>query len=1029
MRLFFRTASNYGKEYQIAVGSVITETMTEQLDSGTAILTHVSAEDRLSGIKPYDWCLIYSEDGSYSRPFLVDAFIENEINLRTHEYEYTIEMMSETKLLEKVQLPNRQILHAAVTAGGRTIYESQKTVGEAIVETLRLYVPKAKILSGGGWKHDYALTWDEAAIKGKFTESLKDCAFSQPTLRQALTSMMSQMGCIPKVRGRKIEWVDMREDPVIPERIPSGVNYVRRSNSSDRCASRLVNMGSSLLDQNSVVTDEMICFRDPSSATLRQTENLKLVTQFPIYSVRKLEFKDIDRTVRLAATIRAPLGGGNVLRIRVSSHGESSVSLEWVPVGAIGFAGRTSFRRVAIRHYISPTPESLTLYDDASATMSEWQTLPDLEVAQGVLSAHWIKRTPEGFPEGNFIITARVTLRKEDGSVIASNVPIWLFGHSNESLDITPAPSTLDVIDDSQSGYADITDLCLESEKRAYLSRDYAEMNSSDVTIENMGKYWYGTVEYSIGGNEITGFSAMYEYIDSWFDPDQSKTWFDRVCDLMLSGDGSLRHVWGEFLPNVAYDARWISYHDRNSEYGYADSCVFKIRYEAINSLRSHYERAEDTPLATEQLDTQESAIANFGDFSRAERDKVSRLGQDGIEISQRAASWDEVLPLNSIFDDATIFQRSISVGHNCLDVSYVASKDFVIRNYSTAIQTKYRAYAYVEMSQAVERKECKQVYVYVRKERHFGRTSVTLKNIGWTDFVDLRTDGAPLLRYGATLEPSRSSGYKAQMSAIAGGGMLILAQRELSNAQGALSVNYRDFKEQVGGAPQNWRPFSAGYYESHPTIFCGDVYLGYLSSHPSADFLETAQTSNYIPWTIANYMESDACREPTVELDPDLLCKDWSEVINQSLEISYIWPEGWMAADDIAGYFRAANSSRRTVKCLLDSNEMKPGDIVDTRTIQHALVDVSTAISYDAAAGTMTVRGNAKHTRLHVIHDVGLKSEVIMEIPLERTAQTFYVSADDTRTERVFSDEGGVFTPYRYRIGEEGSTIDEKDV
>ena len=76
-----------------------------------------------------------------------------------------------------------------------------------------------------------------------------------------------------------------------------------------------------------------------------------------------------------------------------------------------------------------------------------------------------------------------------------------------------------------------------------------------------------------------------------------------------------------------------------------------------------------------------------------------------------------------------------------------------------------------------------------------------------------------------------------------------------------------------------------------------------------------------------------------------------------------------------------------------------------------------------------MTVRGNAKHTRLHVIHDVGLKSEVIMEIPLERTAQVFYVSADDTRTERVFSDEEGVFTPYRYRIGEEGSAIDEKDV
>ena len=65
MKLFFKTSSNYEHEYQIAVGSTISECLNEELDSATVILVQVPSEHRLINITPYDECVIYDEDKSH----------------------------------------------------------------------------------------------------------------------------------------------------------------------------------------------------------------------------------------------------------------------------------------------------------------------------------------------------------------------------------------------------------------------------------------------------------------------------------------------------------------------------------------------------------------------------------------------------------------------------------------------------------------------------------------------------------------------------------------------------------------------------------------------------------------------------------------------------------------------------------------------------------------------------------------------------------------------------------------------------
>lgn len=388
-------------EYNVVNGSEFHEEYNETLDSGTIVLSQVPLSMRLRKISPYVFARVFDKSGNtgLDKVFLVDNFNEKEDNITEHIYSYTVKLMSETKILEKIQCPNRTITHS-LNANGNV---AKKTIFEYIYQYMKLYIPKIKFSNDGqSWSYlplikipgvyedktlyrnsivvnydttnfeehqhggvtwyifncesdslqdedidydtvrsidvvpnDDDVDWPEGspyvsnfdtetgkfsiagqsnnsyngsltihyvykkknyidvndAFYKRFNVPCADLSFSAPTLRQLLTTLMQQVGCIPTVKNRTLGFLDFQKDAVLfgngDYTLNKTVNYIRRSLSSDSYANSLVNMSEQVLDSGNEVICEALCFRDNKNVLLKQEENLCLETSLPIFKVNK----------------------------------------------------------------------------------------------------------------------------------------------------------------------------------------------------------------------------------------------------------------------------------------------------------------------------------------------------------------------------------------------------------------------------------------------------------------------------------------------------------------------------------------------------------------------------------------------------------------------------------------------------------------------------------------------------------------------------------------------------------------------
>lgn len=143
-----------GKQYDILQGATFAEEFNETLDSGSIVISGV---EKINDLLPYDDVYIYSfDDPNYEfqgYPFdtnnpqpkfykhlLVDQFTEEVLRLGDElgagTYKYKIELMSETKKLETIQLPNISIT--------QPIKGTKTSVWEYANRFVKLYSPTYK---------------------------------------------------------------------------------------------------------------------------------------------------------------------------------------------------------------------------------------------------------------------------------------------------------------------------------------------------------------------------------------------------------------------------------------------------------------------------------------------------------------------------------------------------------------------------------------------------------------------------------------------------------------------------------------------------------------------------------------------------------------------------------------------------------------------------------------------------------------------------------------------------------------------
>lgn len=279
-----------GKEYDIMQGNTFAEEYNETLDSGSIIISGVS---QINDIFPYDDVFIYTGEfkgypfsetnpkPSFYKHLLVDQFTEEIINLDKNIYKYKIELMSETKGLEVVQLPNRSITQPL-------LFDEKKSIWEYAKQYVEQYSPKIKIK-----KDDY--TWE---YKSKYTLDTNlenifadiyspDFTLNNPSLREMLSKLFIVKDCIPYVQDDVIYALDISKRNGQFNNDPRYVNLITGSLTSDNYCNNLRREYSNALAQNqSGRLTEFLGFRNSNNA-LMTLENMRLEFGNEIYKISK----------------------------------------------------------------------------------------------------------------------------------------------------------------------------------------------------------------------------------------------------------------------------------------------------------------------------------------------------------------------------------------------------------------------------------------------------------------------------------------------------------------------------------------------------------------------------------------------------------------------------------------------------------------------------------------------------------------------------------------------------------------------
>ena len=281
-----------GIEYKNLVqGFNLSEEYNETLDSASIILSDVKKID----LKPYDDVFIYDGEfngygDGYTLPdfflhFLVDQFTEEMINPSENaddiKYKYKIDLFSETKKLETIQLPNFSITQPLDI-------NKKKTVYQYMLDIIDLYNPLYKVGNNKTWHYEKKYKLD-SELENTFNQVYSpDFSLNNPNLRDVLTKLMMTKDMIPVVKNDIITAWDISarngEFNVDTRYITS---IVGSRSSDNHCDGLKRTYNNALSQDNTCKMVEFLGFRNSESGMLT-LENLRLETRYPIYKINKI---------------------------------------------------------------------------------------------------------------------------------------------------------------------------------------------------------------------------------------------------------------------------------------------------------------------------------------------------------------------------------------------------------------------------------------------------------------------------------------------------------------------------------------------------------------------------------------------------------------------------------------------------------------------------------------------------------------------------------------------------------------------
>lgn len=698
---------NNTSAYDLVVGSVFKEELNETLDSGSIIISNVEPSRKLE-LEPYQYVYIYDIESDFEKYFLVDNFIENYVNLDTPYYEYTIALMSETKLLEKIQLPNRTIRNP--------LKAPQLKVNELIGQFCKLYIPSVKYFNkdSNTWSYHQIIDYQSVIdVNSIFNVDCPDMEFNHPTLRQVLTSLMQVVGCLPRIVNHKLTYVNLRLKPT-EFVIPNGRKYiVSTSNSSDSYNTSIQTLGENIVGENNIVKNETLGFRDVENVFLKHTENLKLTTEFPIKEIKSLK-------MNVPVNFYFGMGVIHLGDTFISNNFVYDNNLTKTKIGFEIYYSSDLGNDIELRYCFEKVSYLNNNFGKVIYQVLTRSEIYEETATKSIVNESYVySNTLKDNQDYNLIV---IELRK------GNDYGYYLISVDNVYHFYMP---TLYIVD--------LTSLVFETQARK-LNR--TDLTYSPETIEDMAKYYYTTLEYTYGSNDISGFSQQYDYVE----------WYGKYQNILISNIATIYKSNLDYLGEL--EDRIIKYYftltpnnktkfriDR-TDYNIVDNVLnislspysaytFNITYIPFNNVNLKFDKSKDIPLSLTQLDNQESAIPSLTAFALREQEKVERIGNNVVKINaSNITNLNEINALNTKYNDSIIFSKEIAYYEDFCNVNYIATKDYVLKNYFTNIQTKYRAYRYVEYANTVLRIENRKYYVYLNTRSFNGSDTLGVGNL-----------------------------------------------------------------------------------------------------------------------------------------------------------------------------------------------------------------------------------------------------------------------------------------------------------
>lgn len=308
----------------------------------------------------------------------------------------------------------------------------------------------------------------------------------------------------------------------------------------------------------------------------------------------------------------------------------------------------------------------------------------------------------------------------------------------------------------------DITPLVKLNSERNILSEDIEDFNLDiNSPIEEISKFKLATVGYDIGSNYIEGWGTKYSYPHQnfWWQGETTVAYIENMFNYMnrkypygiYDYDFIIKNILGDSfdpdgnyatstyfsvndsikIPKYEDNDDWYSIldlinqtADRANEILHYKHLFFELDYQAFYSGSVVHSKG----LGSENItinDNQSSSLALLELDGLAQKEKLNRYGNKGLQINARYTNLNDIQGLGSVYEhdndnDIIIFHKQYSVNANVVNCTYYGSKNYVLKNYFTSVYARHRTYNLMGYGESITRAENEKMYVVLSKSKKY---------------------------------------------------------------------------------------------------------------------------------------------------------------------------------------------------------------------------------------------------------------------------------------------------------------------